>query len=160
MSEYSFHGAPVGYAHLLDKSDYDPDEQFYPEHYCAPITFKPFTGKNEPPLKRMERQHLPLGHPDRLSFEERCYRFFRDYRVDVERGRIACSDKNYKYADAYEQYYKALVDGICERVHDCVSTRYLYIHDRREILRRLQVALDAADEYDRKYGGCKDRWTA
>ena len=159
MSEYSLYGAPIGYAHFIDRSDYDPDEQFDAEHYCAPITFKQFAGKDEPPLQRMKRQNLPLEHPDRLSFEERCYRFFRDYRVDVEHGRIACSNKVYKYACAYEEYYHALMEGIYERIPmdedfeawACGETRT--IRDRREILRRLQGALKVADRYDREYPG-------
>ena len=159
MSEYSFHSAPVGYAHFIDRGDYDPDEQFNPDHYCAPITFKPFVGKNEPPIHRAERQHLPAGHPDKLSFEERCYGFFRDYRVDVERGRIACNNKEYKYACAYEQYYLGLTQGIYERVpmdedfEDWSCGRCRVVKDRRELLRRLQGALKLAKEYDRECGG-------
>lgn len=85
------------------------DEMWYnAEHSYPKITIKPFTGKNEAPLRPMQRQHLPLGHPDRIPYEERMYMFFRDYRIDVERGRIACSDDEYRNALAHEDYYDSL----------------------------------------------------
>ena len=85
------------------------DEMWYnAEHSYPAITIKPFTGKNEPPLRPMQRQHLPLGHPDRIPYEERMYQFFRNYRIDVERGRIACSNEEYRSVLVHEDYYKSL----------------------------------------------------
>ena len=94
------------------------DEMWYnAEHSYPAITIKPFTGKNEPPLRPMQRQHLPLGHPDRIPYEERMYMFFRDYRIDVERGRIACSNEEYRSVLRHEEIYKSLWWGstkICD----------------------------------------------
>ena len=91
------------------------DEMWYnAEHSYPKITIKPFTGKDEPPLRPMQRQHLPLGHPDRIPYEERMYMFFRNYRIDVERGRIAASNEAWHCANIHEQYYKALWDGYAE----------------------------------------------
>ncbi|MBR0185765.1 MAG: hypothetical protein IJQ24_07025 [Synergistaceae bacterium] len=88
------------------------DEMWYnAEHSYPAITIKPFTGKNEPPLRPMQRQHLPLGHSDRIPYEERMYQFFRNYRLDVERGRIACSDEEYDIAYIHEEIYRAIWFG-------------------------------------------------
>ena len=91
---------------------YDVDEEWaMAENIVGNIWFKPFTGKNEPPLRRMERQHLPEWHEDFMSYEERMYRFFMHYRADVEHGRIACSNAEWHCASCYERYYQALASG-------------------------------------------------
>ena len=77
-------------------------------HSLGGVSIKPFTGKNEQPLRRMERQHLPLGHEARLSYEERMYRLFRDYRSDIEHGRIAASKEEYHRVNKYTYYYQEL----------------------------------------------------
>ena len=85
------------------------DEMWYnAEHSYRPITIKPFAGKNDPPLRVMDRQHLPAGHEDFIPYEERMYQFFRNYRLDVERGKIACSNEEYRCVLIREDYYKAL----------------------------------------------------
>ena len=78
------------------------------EHSYPQVVIKPFTGRNDAPLRPMQRQHLPLGHPDRIPYEERMYQFFRNYRIDVERGRIACSNEEYRNVLVREDYYKSL----------------------------------------------------
>ena len=78
------------------------------EHSYPKVVIKPFTGRNDAPLRPMKRQHLPLGHPDRVPYEERMYQFFRNYRVDVERGRIACSNEEYRNVLEREDYYRSL----------------------------------------------------
>ena len=75
------------------------------------VNIKEFTERNEPPIRRMERQHLPLGHADRLSYEERMYRFFRDYRSDIEHGRVATDNETYHRVNVYTHYYKELFLG-------------------------------------------------
>ena len=78
------------------------------EHSYPAVTIKPFTGRNDAPLRPMKRQHLPLGHPDRIPYEERMYQFYRNYRIDVERGRIACSNEAYQDVLEREDYYRSL----------------------------------------------------
>ena len=103
------------------RSSFTPDE-IDEQHYNAEksrrstggVTIKPFTGRNDPPLRVMERQHLPLGHPDRIPYEERMYQFFRNYRIDVERGRIACSDEEYSCVLRHEEIYKSFWLGSTE----------------------------------------------
>ena len=81
------------------------------KHSQGGVSIKPFTGKNERPLRIMQRQHLPLGHEDRLSYEERMYRFFRDYRSDIEHGRVAADNETYHRVNVYTYYYKELFLG-------------------------------------------------
>ena len=106
------------------RSSFTPDE-IDEQHYNAEksrrstggVTIKPFTGRNDPPLRVMERQHLPLGHPDRIPYEERMYQFFRNYRLDVEHGKIACSNEEYRSVLRHEEIYKSLWLGsikICD----------------------------------------------
>lgn len=39
------------------------------------------------------------------------YQFFRNYRIDVERGKIACSDEEYHNVLEHENYYETLCSG-------------------------------------------------
>ena len=101
-------GAHVGYGWFIGNSDYDPDEQFYD---TTPVKIKPYTGTTEKPLRLMERQRVSKGDDYWLSFEERLFRFYHNYRVDVESGRLACSNEDYWCAVKHEQYYELLSHG-------------------------------------------------
>ena len=114
---------------------YDVNDETY-DFYCKSSAreMKPRPITVNKPLRVMERQYLPLDDEHRLSFVERLYRFYRDYRVDAERGRIDCSDKDYYCAVDHERYYHALSFGSIRLDGRCVDVTR---ETKREIFARI-----------------------
>ena len=106
-------GAKIGYAWYMEQSTPDRIDE---EHANAEESMREPLHRSKPllygrPLRPMQRQHLPAEHENFVSFEERCYRLFRDYVMDIETGKVECSKEEYRKAVMYWNYYQALSMG-------------------------------------------------